>query len=252
MAEGCPNVSTGPSDFTDADEPSPECGKPSRDSGRVSRAARAVSGPRIERSHERPASCGSSSSTTIPAGPGLPAQQARGRLGPDRRGVHRPARGAWDEVHLDHDLGGEIYVDSSRPDCGMEVVRWLCASRRDRFEKTLFIIHSHNAEAGADDGQVPERVRLPGRLPPVRRRSDRVARRTTTPTSEAGRGCRSVRRGSAWSEWIRRLSRRLRPGPRSRRGGPAAEDRPRRRRAARGLAPTTSPSPDEDARPWPR
>jgi hypothetical protein len=32
----------------------------------------------------------------------------------------------WDEVHLDHDLGGERFVDLSREDCGMEVVRWLC------------------------------------------------------------------------------------------------------------------------------
>src|SRR4051812_41221725 len=32
----------------------------------------------------------------------------------------------WDEVHLDHDLGGETFVDCGRDDCGMEVVRWLC------------------------------------------------------------------------------------------------------------------------------
>lgn len=37
--------------------------------------------------------------------------------------------GPWDEVHLDHDLGGEIFVDHERDDCGMAVVRWLCTSR---------------------------------------------------------------------------------------------------------------------------
>jgi len=31
----------------------------------------------------------------------------------------------WDEVHLDHDLGGEVLVDHERADCGMEVLRWL-------------------------------------------------------------------------------------------------------------------------------
>jgi hypothetical protein len=53
----------------------------------------------------------------------------------------------WDQIHLDHDLGGEIYVDCSRPDCGMEVVRWLCAEPRGHVNEALFIIHTHNAEA---------------------------------------------------------------------------------------------------------
>ena len=55
----------------------------------------------------------------------------------------------WDQVHLDHDLGGEIYVDSRRPDCGMEVVRWLCAEPRAHVSETLFIIHTLNAEAAS-------------------------------------------------------------------------------------------------------
>ena len=33
----------------------------------------------------------------------------------------------WDEVHLDHDLGGDVFVDFERDDCGMAVVRWPCA-----------------------------------------------------------------------------------------------------------------------------
>lgn len=28
-------------------------------------------------------------------------------------------------LFLDHDLGGEVYVDTDREDCGMEVVRWI-------------------------------------------------------------------------------------------------------------------------------
>ena len=50
-------------------------------------------------------------------------------------------------MHLDHDLGGEIYVDSGRPDCGMEVVRWLAAEPRAHIAQAMFIIHTHNATA---------------------------------------------------------------------------------------------------------
>ena len=54
---------------------------------------------------------------------------------------------AWDQVHLDHDLCGERFVDSSRSDCGMEVVRWLCGAFQEPLRDTQFIIHSHNTEA---------------------------------------------------------------------------------------------------------
>jgi hypothetical protein len=50
----------------------------------------------------------------------------------------------WDEVHLDHDLGGEHFVDTDRDDCGMEVVRWLCGPPRKHLKSTRFTIHSHN------------------------------------------------------------------------------------------------------------
>ena len=48
---------------------------------------------------------------------------------------------AWELVCLDHDLGGEMYVDSARADTGMGVVRWIVAARPavDRF-----IVHSFN------------------------------------------------------------------------------------------------------------
>ena len=45
----------------------------------------------------------------------------------------------WDEVHLDHDLGGEHFVESTRPDCGMEVVRWLTAEPRPHLA-----VYQHN------------------------------------------------------------------------------------------------------------
>ena len=53
----------------------------------------------------------------------------------------------WDEVHLDHDLGGEVYVDSGREDCGMAVVRWLALEPRPHLRKARFTVHSHNMMA---------------------------------------------------------------------------------------------------------
>ena len=53
----------------------------------------------------------------------------------------------WDEVHLDHDLGGEHFVDLSREDCGMEVVRWLSMFARPHLKPTRFFVHSHNDSA---------------------------------------------------------------------------------------------------------
>ncbi|MFO0908745.1 MAG: cyclic-phosphate processing receiver domain-containing protein [Isosphaeraceae bacterium] len=58
----------------------------------------------------------------------------------------------WDEVHLDHDLGGEMFVDHARDDCGMEVVRWLCLARRVHLRYTQFYIHSHNPHAATTMG----------------------------------------------------------------------------------------------------
>ncbi len=51
---------------------------------------------------------------------------------------------AWDEIHLDHDLGGEVYVDMERDDCGMEVVRWLAREPRQHLRRADFTVHSHN------------------------------------------------------------------------------------------------------------
>lgn len=55
----------------------------------------------------------------------------------------------WDEVHLDHDLNGERFVDVMRDDCGMAVVRWLCAVDREAVRNARFFIHSHNFAAAS-------------------------------------------------------------------------------------------------------
>ncbi len=51
----------------------------------------------------------------------------------------------WNIVFLDHDLGGEVFVDSDRKDCGMEVVRWIVEN--DHNIRNV-IVHSHNQSAG--------------------------------------------------------------------------------------------------------
>ncbi|WP_165071581.1 cyclic-phosphate processing receiver domain-containing protein [Paludisphaera rhizosphaerae] len=56
---------------------------------------------------------------------------------------------SWDEIHLDHDLGGEKYVDVNRDDCGMAVVRWLCAEDRGNLRNARFFIHSYNFSAAS-------------------------------------------------------------------------------------------------------
>jgi hypothetical protein len=58
--------------------------------------------------------------------------------------LDRLERESWDEVHLDHDLGGEHFVDPDREDCGMAVVRWLCGAPRAHLQGTRFVIHTHN------------------------------------------------------------------------------------------------------------
>jgi hypothetical protein len=56
---------------------------------------------------------------------------------------------AIDWLFLDHDLGGEAYVNSSREDCGMEVVRYLC--KDPRIESISYIVvHSHNNVAAEE------------------------------------------------------------------------------------------------------
>jgi NAD+-processing family protein with receiver domain len=53
----------------------------------------------------------------------------------------------WDEVHLDHDLGGEQFVDVARDDCGMAVVRWIGFEPRPHLRRAEFFVHSHNGVA---------------------------------------------------------------------------------------------------------
>lgn len=51
-----------------------------------------------------------------------------------------------DFCFLDHDLGGEVYVDSNREDTGAEVARWISAKKPDI---NVVIVHTYNPEGAA-------------------------------------------------------------------------------------------------------
>jgi DNA-binding NarL/FixJ family response regulator len=51
---------------------------------------------------------------------------------------------SWDLVLLDHDLGGETFVDPNNANTGMEVARWLVANPTPI---RLVVLHSLNAPA---------------------------------------------------------------------------------------------------------
>lgn len=53
----------------------------------------------------------------------------------------------WDEIHLDHDLGGQTEVDFEREDCGMAVVRWIIAVPRPQLASARFVVHTRNPNA---------------------------------------------------------------------------------------------------------
>jgi len=64
-----------------------------------------------------------------------------------RECIQQLENGPWTTVHLDHDLGGEIFVDSSREDCGMEVVRWM---EKHKPAVGEVVVHTLNRRAGAE------------------------------------------------------------------------------------------------------
>jgi hypothetical protein len=58
--------------------------------------------------------------------------------------VAQLARQDWDDVCLDHDLGGEMFADPQRENTGSGVVRWIVANR-PRIRRVL--VHSLNGPA---------------------------------------------------------------------------------------------------------
>jgi CheY-like chemotaxis protein len=67
----------------------------------------------------------------------------------------------WDVLFLDHDLGGEVYVDSGREDTGCEAARWL-HNNPNRVPEIIFI-HSLNENGSKEIKKlVPSAVYSPG------------------------------------------------------------------------------------------
>ena len=64
--------------------------------------------------------------------------------------VLREYAGQVEEAYLDHDLGGQTYVDSRSENCGMSVVRFIEKLPQEdlgKFKDTAFICHSWNISA---------------------------------------------------------------------------------------------------------
>jgi len=61
------------------------------------------------------------------------------------------AKAAWnppyDVVSLDHDLGGETYVDSSHENTGYQFTKWLCQEPRD---VKKYYVHSYNPDGATN------------------------------------------------------------------------------------------------------
>lgn len=63
--------------------------------------------------------------------------------------IEKISNETWDQIRLDHDLNYESFVDSDRPDCGMEVVRFIEKYINYlQFEGTTFWVHTSNRAAG--------------------------------------------------------------------------------------------------------
>jgi hypothetical protein len=114
----------------------------------------------------------------------------------------------WHEVHLDHDLGGEVYVDPERSDCGMEVVRWLSAELREPLRETCFVIHSHNVEAARAMVQNLRQTGYDAHYRPFAFDLDDVI--TVEDMRELFREASRRRRQHTWREWIGRMLRAIR------------------------------------------
>lgn len=58
--------------------------------------------------------------------------------------IHYLRTEKFSQIFLDHDLGGQIYVDSETPNSGGQVVRWM-SENRDRIDaETPIILHTMN------------------------------------------------------------------------------------------------------------
>lgn len=59
-------------------------------------------------------------------------------------------RDRLEEVHLDHDLGGEQFQDPNDKNCGMEVIRFIESLNSSDLQHIKFTIHTWNGAAGVE------------------------------------------------------------------------------------------------------
>lgn len=55
---------------------------------------------------------------------------------------------SWDMIFLDHDLGGQTYVDTDSEDCGMRVAEWIENNPNCLIGTAAVFVHSLNVPAG--------------------------------------------------------------------------------------------------------
>jgi len=76
--------------------------------------------------------------------------------------IEEMQKNKFDWIFLDHDLGGEIFVDTENKNTGSEVARWM-SDNWDRFTDSEIIIHSYNQPAARImQGYIPGASYVPG------------------------------------------------------------------------------------------
>ncbi len=120
---------------------------------------------------------------------------------------------SWDEVHLDHDLGGKQLVGVDEVDCGMEVIRWMCQEPREHLVPTLFFVHTHNLVAGLLMVMQMRSRGFKAEFRPFGDDLERIlAHNEPTSTGNAVPKVTLSSRLRGWLAWLRRWRKRRNPG----------------------------------------
>lgn len=72
------------------------------------------------------------------------------------------AKEKFDVIFLDHDLGGEVYVDTNREDTGSEVARWI-NENPEKIYDAFVITHTFNSVGAKNITELlPGSIYIPG------------------------------------------------------------------------------------------
>jgi hypothetical protein len=111
---------------------------------------------------------------------------------------------AWDEVHLDHDLGGKHLVAVDSVDCGMEVIRWMCKEPRDHLRSSLFFVHTHNLVAGLLMVMQMRSAGFKAEFRPFGQDLSKILAHNEPENGDAGKAIASMISPRRWLYWARR------------------------------------------------